>query len=57
MKIFKIYSLLAATMLMVAACGSDDDEPGGSSGSSISQTCNPKTRSSTKDFGPTWRTE
>ncbi len=57
MKIFKIYSLLAATMLMVAACGSDDDEPGGSSGSSISQTCNPNTRSSTKDFGPIWRTE
>ena len=33
MKIFKIYSLLAATMLMVAACGSDDDDLGGSSGS------------------------
>ena len=57
MKIFKIYSLLAATMLMVAACCSNDDEPGGSSGSYISQTCNPNTRSSTKDFGPTWRTE
>ena len=26
MKIFKLYSLLAATMLMVAACGSDDDD-------------------------------
>ena len=57
MKNIKIYVLLAATMLMVAACGSDDDEPGGSSGSSISQTCNPNTRSSTKDFGPIWRTE
>ena len=35
MKNIKIYMLLAATMLMVAACGSDDDDLGGTSGSSI----------------------
>ena len=29
MKNIKIYMLLAATMLMVAACGSDDDDLGG----------------------------
>ena len=37
MKNIKIYMLLAATMLMVAACGSDDDDLGGTSGSGINQ--------------------